>query len=344
MKNTLRIRRILSTAWAWLKWPTALLVLWWLYHNHRESFRELMSRDPDWLLLSLGLVLCLASIASTYVRWWMLVWAQDIEFSLAEALRIGFLGYLFNYVGPGSVGGDFLKAVMLVREQSSRRIIAAATVLVDRLIGLVALLLTGSLMAFLPSGIKPRIPNILAVYHVTGWGGLAAMVLLMLPAFTRNRLVRAIPRLPVVGRIAGELINSLILYQARWRVVALTMIISVVGHIVMLASFYLCALGIHSEASIPSLADHLQFLPAAELAGVIVPTPAGIGALEGAMGHFYELAGSSFGDGVLTAIAYRAVTIVIACLGAVCYVSIRRDVKEAMQAAEANQQVEPAGE
>ena len=49
----------------------------------------------------------------TFIRWYYLVRALDLPFTLREALRLGFLGYLFNLMPMGIVGGDLLKAVML---------------------------------------------------------------------------------------------------------------------------------------------------------------------------------------------------------------------------------------
>ena len=75
------------------------------------------------------------------VRWWYLVRALGIDFSLRDALRIGFLGYLFNLVPAGIVGGDVLKAWILAREKPGNRAKAFASVIVDRIVGLYVLFL-----------------------------------------------------------------------------------------------------------------------------------------------------------------------------------------------------------
>ena len=85
--------------------------------------------------------LCLAflffafALPITFVRWWVLVRAQDLPFTLGNAFRLGTIGLFFNSFLPGSVGGDLAKAAGMVREQS-RRTVAVATVIMDRLIGL----------------------------------------------------------------------------------------------------------------------------------------------------------------------------------------------------------------
>ncbi len=71
----------------------------------------------------------------TLVRWYFLVRALDLPFTLGGALRVGLLGIFYSTVLPGSVGGDIVKAAVLARGQS-RRTAAVATVLMDRAIAL----------------------------------------------------------------------------------------------------------------------------------------------------------------------------------------------------------------
>src|SRR5262249_21912408 len=71
----------------------------------------------------------------TFVRWYLLVRAVGLPFTVTNALRLGMVGYYFNTFLPGSVGGDIVKAAFLAREQS-RRTVAVATVLMDRVLAL----------------------------------------------------------------------------------------------------------------------------------------------------------------------------------------------------------------
>ncbi len=86
-----------------------------------------------YLLLAFGVFT--ASVLVTLVRWYFLVRALDLPFTLGGALRVGLLGIFYSTVLPGSVGGDIVKAAVLARGQS-RRTAAVATVLMDRAIAL----------------------------------------------------------------------------------------------------------------------------------------------------------------------------------------------------------------
>jgi glycosyltransferase 2 family protein len=79
------------------------------------------------------------------------------------------------------------------------------------------------------------------------------------------------------------------------------------------------------------------------LAGVLVPLPGGIGALEGAVGYFYKLADSNPDHGFLTAIAYRLMTIVIAVVGAIWYLFNRREIDEVLHELEPAEEAEEPG-
>ena len=75
---------------------------------------------------------------------------------MPDAMRIGFIGYLFNLAPMGIVGGDLLKAWMLAREKPGNRAKALASVVVDRIIGLYVLFLVAAAGVFIRvSGTTP---------------------------------------------------------------------------------------------------------------------------------------------------------------------------------------------
>src|SRR5262245_27483918 len=104
-----------------------------------DSFDRLWNEPKNWSMLAIAAALKLTAIMITFVRWFFLVRALNLPFRLRDAFRLGFLGYLFNLIAPGAVGGDLFKAVFIAREQPGRRGAAISSVIVDRLIGLYAL-------------------------------------------------------------------------------------------------------------------------------------------------------------------------------------------------------------
>lgn len=317
------LRQLLS----WLKWPIALSLIAWLGYQNREQFERILSGEQEvhWQFLAAAFALCMSSIVLTFFRWYLLVVALDFPFLFRDALRLGFLGYLFNYVAPGAVGGDAVKALVLANEQSSRRAVAIATILLDRILGLLALLMVGAGAALVVSADIEHRAKIVAVL----WGGASAGLLgltVMLSPAARSRPVVALTRLPKVGGLFADLLDAVALYQSRRGVIVLTVLISVVGHFGVISSFYLCALAVSNSQMVPGYVAHLFLIPLAEIVGVIVPLPGGVGALEGAVQKSYEMAGANPQVGFLAAGVYRLTTIVIAIVGAAFYVLQKRRI------------------
>ena len=84
------------------------------------------------LLLLASLLVALAGLSVTFVRWYFLVRALDIEFKLKDAFRLGFIGYFSNFLSLGVVGGDAIKAIFISRERPDKKPEAVSSVVLDR--------------------------------------------------------------------------------------------------------------------------------------------------------------------------------------------------------------------
>ncbi len=333
--------RVASQSWKWLKWPVALGILVWMYYQNQEALFKIAATPKDWTFAILALILIGGSTLVTFGRWYLLVRAQEFPFRLRDAVRYGFIGVVSNYVAPGSVGGDLFKAVLLARDQTSRKAVAVATVLLDRILGLLALFMVGALATLLPHDIPPNPKLELATALL--WGGalagLTGLALLLFPATTRWGWVNWLPNLPLVGRIVGELLHGVKLYQSKPKIVLAALGLSLVGHAGLITGFYFCALWMQ-QPWIPDLTTHFYFMPNAELFGVLIPTPGGVGALEEAISWFYvqlrpELIpeAQAEGAGAMAAIAFRVVGLAVAAVGGGYYLTSRREISAAIEEA-----------
>lgn len=142
-------KQILIQALHFLKYalgPALLVFVIWINWDKQAGGRQVgISRilapdfEMNWWPLALALVICTACMILTFVRWYILVRAQDLPFTVASAVRLGLIGAFFNLFLPGAVTGDLVKMVQLARAQS-RRTVAVATIIVDRVIGLCGLI------------------------------------------------------------------------------------------------------------------------------------------------------------------------------------------------------------
>lgn len=115
----------------WTKGPAAL----W------EVFQRC---DPVWFLGGVALVAVVCGLG--IVRWQMILRVQGLELNLSRVTSIFFVGMFFNAFLLGSTGGDVIKAWYVAHETHHKKAEAVATVVVDRLIGLLALFVLALIM------------------------------------------------------------------------------------------------------------------------------------------------------------------------------------------------------
>ena len=113
--------------------------------------------DARWA--ACGSVTTFALIAGLALRWRIFLRQQKIELPYRTILSLTWVGQFFNSVLPGSTGGDVVKLFQICRLAPTRKAAAAATVFVDRLSALFALLtlaLTAVLIDPIPFRSLPR--------------------------------------------------------------------------------------------------------------------------------------------------------------------------------------------
>jgi glycosyltransferase 2 family protein len=324
-----------KTIIAVLKYAVPLLIIGWLVHSvDREKLARLWYEQQDWPMLIGGFLLAFVATCLTFCRWYMLVRALGLPFRLADAFRLGFLGFLLTFISGGSVGGDLFKAVFLAHEQPGRRAEAVATVLIDRVVGLVSLLTMTSLAILIASPGSDS-PLVVAICRATLFAtavGLTGLFLVLVPRHTSDILLHISRRIPKVGGILSRLVSALQVYRRRPLAVVAVLLISLVVQGMLAVSLYMAAESALDNA--PSLGSHFIIVPLSMVAGALPFTPAGLGTFELAMDQLYLLIPDPpRSEGILVALVYRLITIVIAIIGVGYYWSSRREVRQLLDEA-----------
>jgi uncharacterized membrane protein YbhN (UPF0104 family) len=117
----------------------AVVLLTWLVRSGRLDFHLLVSA-PFTPLHLLGLLLLLASLLVQSLRWWYLLGAQGIDLSWPRTISLFWIGIFFSLVLPGLSGGLMARGYYITREAPSAKVAGISTVLLDRAMGLYALL------------------------------------------------------------------------------------------------------------------------------------------------------------------------------------------------------------
>src|SRR5438876_907958 len=134
----------------------------------RELWHTLTLVDPTALVLSL---ICMGlTVLLGVLRWRMVLRVHGLGLSLGRAAEITFVAHFFNSFLLGSTGGDLLKAYYAARETRHKKKEAVVTVVVDRLLGLFAMLVFACLM---------MLPNWRLLRAHTQLAALSGFILLM---------------------------------------------------------------------------------------------------------------------------------------------------------------------
>jgi uncharacterized protein (TIRG00374 family) len=315
------------TAFNLFKYALAFGLLGWVVYDQRHGLGDVWQRHAvegqpvNGLFLLAGLLAYEAAVLLTIVRWYVLVRAQGLPFRLGEALRIGKIGFFFSTFLPGSVGGDIVKAAALARGQS-RRTVAVATVLMDRVIGLwglfwfVALLgglfwATGALEGPAAAQAKAVVRAAAAVVAVS-----AAVWLLLglLPQRRAERFAGRLTKLPRVGGSAAEFWRAVWMYRCRQASVGLALLMSWVGFAGFVLAFYCCARTLWDgdpANALPSLLQHFLLVPVGLVIMAMPLFPGGAGIGELGFGLLYGWFGFDKANGVLGSLVQRVLSWVI---------------------------------
>jgi glycosyltransferase 2 family protein len=130
------MRRTLAGTLIRLLVAIALLLFLFSRVNAEQVLASMAQATPTYVLLAI--VLYLGAILSNALRWGILLRAQGVEVPWPALLRYTFVGLFFNNLLPAAVGGDVMRGYGVARD-TRRRADAAVSVVVDRIIGLLAL-------------------------------------------------------------------------------------------------------------------------------------------------------------------------------------------------------------
>lgn len=306
--------------------------------KNNNVFSKLANQPKKWDLLAAAAVLCFLGVLVTVVRWHFLIRALGLPIRFKESLRLGFLGYLFNLSPVGIVGGDLIKAVMLARPYPGRRAEAAATVFVDRVIGLYVLFVVASAAILVTRFWQSEVHAVQAICQATLWLtgiGTAAMVVMLVPNVTSGTVSGWVSRVPYVGSVARQLIDTVRIYRWNLPVLLLSVVLSVAVHSLFAVGILLVASALYQN--VHTLATHFVVSPLSAATGVL---PISMGPFEYVLDRLYAvipLPGGGHmtpGQGLVVALGYRIITLLTAAVGAAYYLASREELAEVIHTVE----------
>jgi uncharacterized protein (TIRG00374 family) len=327
--------RYLITA---LKFAMSIAILAYLFNTARKNdqFDLLFSTKKQWGWIAIAFAACVGAHLVGFLRWRMMVRALDLPFSIADAIRIGFIGSFFNLFAFGVIGGDTLRAFYVTRQIHNRTPEAISSVVADRMIGLLTMFLVASIAFLLldMSAIESEHPKKLAtlqyacrtVFAVTMLGFATLIALFFTPALAKTGWYQSMMTIPKLGPIISRITSVVTMYRSRPGVVLVSFVMSLGVNLCFVLAIYAIAAGL--TGSYPSLRNHFLIEPISMVSNA-VPLPGGLGGMELALNFLYEA--FSCQTGVIVAFTFRFALLSVSAIGAAFWFLNRSKVSDAME-------------
>ncbi|MFL5342853.1 MAG: lysylphosphatidylglycerol synthase transmembrane domain-containing protein [Gemmataceae bacterium] len=223
------------------------------------------------------------------------------------------------------------------KDSGDRRAMAVATVMVDRAIGLWALIalvaLTGGAFWLMGHPAVLGQPELRRTVRIA-LGLLAATLvasaaLAVLPERRAQRFGQRLMGIPRVGGTLLELWGAVWMYRTKGRIILVALLMSLAGHTCSVLMFY-CVVSAFQPAggqgNIPSLSEHFLLVPVGMAGQAFIPTPGGVGGGEWLFGKLYEMVGRLNKDGVIGSFGQRVLAWVLGAAGYVVYLTMRKEL------------------
>lgn len=262
----------------------AIIALIFARLNMQRFIGDLRDATRQWPWLLLAQALLLVGLMICVMRWRMLLRALDFQISFRRVFAIFFIGHFFNSFMPGGTGGDLAKAYYAARETRHRKAEAITSILIDRLIGLVALSLLVICMVILRHKFFFSHPEIIWACTASFFicAGALVVIALMLSVNLVERIPciarwRAHPRIGKIIDVFARGYNAFYVLRNNPRVLVRTIAISCSVHFsIILAEYSVSkALGLR----VP-LVDFITLVPVIGIISAIPITPGGLGLRE----------------------------------------------------------------
>ncbi len=314
-----------------LKIAAAVAIVWYMLSSGLLNINTIVqgARDNIGLIVLVFFVLLFAAVI-TFYRWKLLLEGQKIFLSMREVTSLGFIGLFFTTILPGGVGGDVIKSVYIAKKTKSQKTASVLTVILDRIIGLAALVMICTLGLFINIRSVARDPALRSLGLII----IAMLLALMIMTFlglsrrvNRNRVFNKIINKLPFSEMFNKVYQAFHAYRDEHKYLTYALLISFFNHALNITAFYLItrALGFN-ELSIYS---YLFIVPIGMITTALPITPAGIGIGQAAFLKLFEWSlGARTTIGAEAITIWQAISIVIFMLGGYFYITYKKDLSK----------------
>lgn len=320
--------RLKQPLWNLLKLAIGLALLAYLYTRLQDPARLWQQIvDADKLLLVAGMVCYSVAVALGGYKWGLLLESAGLEVSFGRLLAYQWVAEFFNNFLPAQVGGDVMRGYALASD-THRTADVAASVLIDRFIGLTVFMVAAALgsVAMLlwgrPDGVAFSQEQRVSVQIIAlGSGGASLLLLGMLVAILSRRLkvlverlLYRLPFLQVALPIWTKLAEAFNVYRYQYRALLLASLCSVL--IVLLTSVNIWLIAQAIQPGSISLLEVLTINPIIVFVALALPlSPGGLGVRQGAFAATFLLMGAGEELGILVGLIQQFIGYLVSLPG-----------------------------
>jgi len=280
-------------------------------------------RAPGWLLV--GILAFGAALLSGALRW--LIILRDLRLPIGgwRAFQLYAIGHFFNVLIPGATGGDIIRATFAATDSPGRQPEAVASILAERLFGLIVLGILAAVVALVRPAFFRGSTELQLLYYfclLLGAGALAGSLLLfginwekILPQAAESgrwaRVVEIVRRLYSAARICA----------ARPATLGWTLFFSLTNHVMNIISAWGIGRALQLAIGLP---DYITAIPVVNIVAAVPITPGGAGVRDKIVNILLTGLGVSDENCLALSLMINGVIIIWALLGGIGYLILRR--------------------
>jgi uncharacterized protein (TIRG00374 family) len=309
-----------------LKLCLAATLIGWMIYGGKLNLGDVAGAFRQWPDLLLIAAFYYGCVLLTSLRWHMLLLAEKVRIRFRKTFALTMIGLLFNTLIPSSVGGDVVKAYYLTAYAADRKARALTTILIDRALGLLVLLLmaTAAVLWNLPV-VRANRPVALfatSICVVTVVGIAALAVAILLSGSLKRALERFTLRVPRLSLLVG-VVQVFETYRRKPSLIPCAIGVNLAGPLLATMAFYFSM----RSLALPGVPFGvlLVIVPLGLVSLAVPVTPAGIGVGQVAFYTLFEaFAGGRGADGATAFTVFQFVSLMIYLSGLLFYVRYKR--------------------
>jgi glycosyltransferase 2 family protein len=269
--------------------------------------------DVRWSWVLVAFLLMNVSLFVRAYRWHLLLHGLGVPVRFGRLVQLYFVGSFWNIILPSGFGGDFMRVVEVAQDVPAN--VAAGTVIVDRMMGLMGLFLMA--LAALPFRPADFPHSLFIIVTVSSLVGLLGGFLLLEGSLIR-RFGRWLP--PVLSPVGdGPIARVLQAVQGTgWQAIGRALLISLFFNLIQVG--WWVASGRAINLNIPA-AYYLLVVPILSVA-LLIPSIGGLGLREALAPTLFAGAGLSQDQAVALSVIVFLVTRLSGLLGAPVYLAL----------------------